>query len=82
MTTTVTGGKKLAAWIRQVKAAQAGSVKGVDVGFFATAKYQDGDAGRRGGCMERARHGAQREHARARTSLFSQCDPGGSAAPA
>ena len=36
----VTGGRKLKAHLR--KAQRAKSVKGVDVGFFASAQYQDG----------------------------------------
>ena len=42
MPKNVTGGRKLAAFLRQAKAAQASSVKGIDVGFFSTAKYPDG----------------------------------------
>ena len=42
MVQTVIGGSKLKAFIRQAKAAQAGSVKDVEIGFFASAKYPDG----------------------------------------
>ena len=42
MASQVTGGKKLAAFLRRAKAAQAASVKAVDVGFISHAKYPDG----------------------------------------
>ena len=42
MPVQVTGGRKFASFFRRVRAAQASSVKAIDFGVFATAKYPDG----------------------------------------
>ena len=42
MATTIKGGRKLKAFMAKAKSAKSRSVKGVDVGFFASARYPDG----------------------------------------
>ena len=55
MPSRVTGGKKLAAFLRQAKSAKARS-KSVDVGFFATARYAPVRQGVRGGQKRKAHY--------------------------
>ena len=40
----VTGGHRLKAFLRKAARAQAGSVKSLEVGFFDSARYPDGEA--------------------------------------
>lgn len=56
MASTVRGGNKLRQFFRTVKQAKHLSVKGVDVGFFATARYPDVSTGKNGGKKQKPHH--------------------------